>query len=709
MEKQMDIKDDEEYAIRSKTKEEKDQDNGELIPNYKIKMNLSEDEQAELTKQVFLEFDALKTEREKLKLTEKWEELDRQYDGKVTGSKDLMFNLHTNQSKIKTDAIVRAINEAFLDSKPMVDVSPRPESGRQDGFEVAEKQQQFVDYAMEEEIKPEIPFIKIAHSAATKFVGIGKVSWEYKRERRRREESYEGKIVPVDIAPDGQIIADNEGLRKFLTVYPDGMETHQGIIKRLLEEKKVELVVEFKDTINNNPKLKHIRVEDFYVRNSTDYWEGLRDTHIIVERQEYSYWDLMKKEENEEFENVDKLWVSCGDAEGSDDYMTKDYEVIEVTTYYKDNDGDEDIKIKAWFGEDRKVFLGAEIYPYYGFDIDYVPFYIKVNDDGFYGGAKSVLSDLRDSNIAQDALLNLALHGTYIRNILTPIIKEGSGMEDLFLDHMFQAGKPLVVDELTDDVNKAMGFVNWGNVDVNASLVLMEKLKRIDSDVSRVSDLTTGAESALDPTAPASKTLALLQQSGIGIKDYIRVFLPSFNVFVSMILQLYYQMSHEDKEYKVISKAGEVTGENPFAAISRDEMMTKTNVQSRAAAFAFDKMNEKREALAAYQTVMGDPYARQQPRLLYKALKTLLDTFGDRWQAISDTELASPEEFQQEMNMVAMQAIQALAQQAQQQAQITGVAPNQQAVAAAAPGAVQQAQAEAYSPELAAEREKQEG
>lgn len=702
----MNIPEGKDYAIRNQSREEKEKkDNQELIPDYHMELNLSEDEIEKFTEQVQLEFNALKDERKELKLEEAWEERDRQYDGELKTNKTLAFNLHVHQSKIKTDAITRALNEAFLDSEPMFDISPRPETARRNGFAIAEKQTQFLDFVVDEEMKPEAAFMKIAKSATTKFVGIGKLCWAYKREKRRREETYEGKIVPLGVQ-NGQIIAKNEGLERFLTTYPDALDNQKGIIKRLMEEKTVNLVIEYKDTIDNNAELKYIQLKNFYVKNSCEYQKGLRDTHLVAERQCYTYWELEKKQADGEFKDVDRLYT---ESESKDDtsksYMTKDYDVIEATTYYAFKDGEEEIKVKAWFGEkdDKLIYLGGEVYPYYGFDTDYLAFYLKLNDEGFFGGAKSVMYDLRDSNIAQDALLNLVLHGNYIRNTLTPIVKEGSEMEAMFLDHQFQAGKPLVVDELTDDVSKAMSFVRWDSMDINGSMLLMEKMKRIDSDVSRVSDLTSGQESALDPTAPAAKTIALLEQSGIGIKDYIRTFLPTFNVLATNVLQLYYQMSNEDKMYRIAGKSKAVTGENPFEMISREEMVVKTNVESRAAAFVFDKINEKREALAAYQTVLNDPYAAQQPNLKYKALKVLLETFGARWKTIVDTDLLSPEEFMQQQMQVAVKALQALMAQAQQQGQVTGVQPNMDEVLGQAPQAITQAQAVSYDPRLAEE------
>ena len=266
----------------------------------------------------------------------------------------------------------------------------------------------------------------------------------------------------------------------------------------------------------------------------------------------------------------------------------------------------------------------------------------------------------------------------------------------MFLDHQFEVGKPLPVDDLTDDVSKAMGFVEWPNVDMNATFALMDKLKRDGSDVTSVNDSMQGNASDMDPDAPAKKTIALLEQAGIGIRDYIRTFVPSFNIFATNLLQLYHQMSKEDRKYKVVGKASAVTGENPFESITRQQMVVKTNIQSRAASFVFDKINEKKEALAAYQMAINDPYASRQPKLMYKALRTLLETMGPRWKAIVDTTFDTPEEFEKKLQQVAMQAIQALGQQAQENAQVTGVAPEPKALMQAAPGVVGQAQAEMY-------------
>lgn len=699
------------YAMRNKTADEKERWDNQDTEEYTIKLKLAPTDIDRLKKQVFMEFDALKDERANLGLEKKWADRDKQYDGQLAPIKNIEFAIDVRESKIKVDSIVRAIREAFLpDDGDIVDVAPRPETARNDGWQIAEKQQQFIDFAMDEEIKPELAFTKVALSAAKKFVGIIKQCWSYDKESRRREEHWEGKINHVGDNPDGTPILDNEGVRRFLNAYPDAPKRYPNKVKALMEGKSVDIVVHYDEVIKNNPEFKYVKLEDFYVRNSCNYNDGLRTEHLIGERVQYSYWELKEMEREEEFINVDDLWNEKEDSteeKGGNDFMTKPYDVMEFTTYFKVKDTDEEeSKIKCWFSEERQVFLGAELYPYYSVDIDYIGFWLTTNDKGFYGDAESVMYDLMDTHLAQDALISLLLHSIYVRNIITPITREGSDAEQLFLDQDFKNGKPIPVDDLTDDVNKAFSFVQYPSLDTSSGLVMLEKLKKIGSDVSRVSDLTTGGESELDPTAPASKTIALLQQSGIGVKDYIRSFLSSFNISISNLLQLYYQMSTEDRKYRIRSKSRQVTGKDVFATIKREEMVVKTNVQSRAASFAFDKVQEKKEAMAAYQVLNSNPYTMRQPKILYKSLQTLLSTFGGRWKTISEVDLLSPEDFANQQLMVAIKAVSLLFGQAKQKMDTTGVTPSLDEIIGKAPDAITDAQAVDYNPALAPDEEK---
>lgn len=697
------------YAIRSQTKEEIEKNADEDALEFKVEIEPNEEFESRLEEQVEKEFQSLKDERIALGLEDKWEDRDAQYDGDLAPIRHLDFQIDVKESKIKGDSIVRSIMQAFFpDNGNIIDVTPRPETAaRNDGFAVAEKQAQFLDYEMDENVKPKRVFRKVARSAFKKYVGILKNVWEIDIQTRHREETYDGENITEEVNGE-TIIVDNPGLRAFLNAYPDANERYPSKVRALLEGKTIHIVAKYKEQVCNNPKPKYIPVEDFYVRNACNYNDGLKNEHLIGERQRLTYWDLRRLEQDEGWRNVDKLFCDGEKKDGetaskAKDYMTKEYRIMEFTTFIRINPDDkEESKIKCWYDEDTMTLLYACKYPYYSIDCDYIGFWLTDNDKGFYGDAEGVMYDLRDTHIAQDALISLMLQGIYVRNIITPIVGEGSDLEEIFLNHQFRTGNPIAVDAL-DDVKKSVDFVQWPMQDINGALAGLEKMGRVGDDVSRVSALTTGGESQLDPSAPASKTLALLQQSGIGIKDYIDVFIPSFDQWAGDQLQLYYQISPNDRKFKIRTKGKQVTGADVFGSITRDEMAVKTNVQSRAAAFVFDAMNEKREALAAYQIVNSDPYASQQPAFRYKALKALLATFGGRWKTLSDTDLLSPEEFKRQQEQIALQAVQALLQKAAEVSNTTGVLQDPKQVLERAPEAITGAQAAAYDPSLAEE------
>lgn len=718
------------YALRPQDKQEKSRNDLTLddIPSYRIRIKFTEDQKTRLTKQFQEEFRALLSERQSLGLIAKWSALDRQYDGILKKNSKLSFNLHTHQSKIKVDAIVRALNEAFLDSSPMVDVSPRPEFWKQEnksGDDICEKQQQFIQYEFEENIQPSADITRVGLCAVKKFVGIMKLEWCYEKEMRKREETYVGENETIGVDGQGQAVTENKALKEFEGNYPNWEERgYKSYHDKIANGGTVNLVVEYLDTICNSAKWRHVSIEDFYVRNSTFYNDGLKKAHLIVERDTMTYWELMKKEKNEEFDNVDdicQMYPNASMSEGGTklDYKNNDYPILEATMYFKmEEDDEEETKVKAWFAEidgeqekqtdaQRYELYGGILYPYYGFDIDYKAFYVKLNNDGFYGGAKSVMSDLKDSNIAQDAILNLALHSMYIRNILTPIVKEGSEIESMFIENRWQDGRPLPVDAMTENVQDAMAFVQYPQINLQDFLALGAQMQKIDSDVSGISALLTGRESPSDPHAPAAKTIALLNQSGINIKDYIRTFLPAFNQMVGDTLQLYYQMSQEGKKFKVSYKSRKVTGEDAFASITRDEMIARTNIQARASSFAFDKANEKQENLMGYQMLAGSPVAATQPEAYYKALKLALSSISPLWKNFTETDMLSPQEFQMKQMQVAMAALKALLTQQFQVGQATGVQPpppNPQEAGAA----ITDAQMKSANPGLAQQQQEEE-
>lgn len=662
---------------QEKTQEEND------VPVYMSRLKYDDETVERLRTEVFDEFESIKEERDKEKLEQKWDMLDNQFNGKLKENPDQQFNLHRQTTKIKITKIVNRAAKAFLKSDPIYSISPRPEYAREIGQDVCEKQEDFLDHKMDEVIPFKIPVRKAILSAAVKGTGILKVYHEIKREHRRREEVYQGVVVPAldqqgipIIDPrTGKVAIDdskNTGLVDFTTTYPEAQSKYPGYIKKLLEGKRVEIVVEYDETVYNDPMPKNVDLKNFYVRLNTEGYEGLKSTLLIVERVEYSWWELKKEERKGNFINVDELMYEKKDDKSNKNviknYRRKSYPILECVYYFKEKESDEEEKkIICWFDEDKKIFLGAMNYPYYGVDCCYIPFYMKSQVDGFY--QPGIAEDLTDSNIAEDAILNFILEGAWISNTVTPITDEGSSVDTQFLEKRFVHGIPI-----TTEGGKPVDFLNkyMRPFDTVGLLNMLNYLIKNDDDLTGVSSLMTGRADPIDPRAPASKTMALLEESGENIEDYILVMLGSFNAIADVLLQMYHQIAGEHG-LRYRRRADAVVGGDPFGVINRYEMVAKTNIQSQAMGFNFERMNEKRENLALLQVVRTDPFFAQNPEAIYVVLKTLIKSWSPMWKNIINKVIPPMEQFKMKQLETAVQAVDAYVQAKVKNAQVTGV------------------------------------
>jgi hypothetical protein len=390
-------------------------------------------------------------------------------------------------------------------------------------------------------------------------------------------------------------------------------------------------------------------------------------TKLIAERKMYSWWELEKLQKNDQFYDIEKLSYEGkdGDQKRLAKYKNKEYEIFECTFFTKLNESDEDYTRGIfWVSRDKKLMIGSILYPYFSVDCVYLPFYINKKKAGIYQDGIGV--DLTDTNIAESAILNFVLEGAYISNMVTPICEKDSDVERQFIEKRWTHGIPLNGDP------KSIDFLQkyMKPPDIGGLLLLMQHLIQTDDDVSRYSAGMSGKESPLDPQAPAQKTIALLQQSSIGIKDYVKTLSPSLNEMANMFLQLQYQMSKEGRKYRPRTS---VVGTDPFAMINRNEMIARTNIQCQAMAFDYDKLNEKREDVALYQLLRQELLIARNPNAVYSILKNIIKGWSPKWKNAIDTILPPLEEFQKEQVITALKALALYAKQKQQTAQTTGL------------------------------------
>ena len=671
---------------------EKDQDN--QTPRYMVKLSLSPEQKTRILEEVKEEFEAIKNERESAKLEKKWQALENQYEGKATEDALRQFNLCRQVTKVKCDAVERLVMKAAWKAEPKFSITARPEFEREGGQEITEAQEDFLDYKLDEDIPFYEPERKTIHSATVKGTGILKITHEVKIDRKKREECYQGNPQPVlakdpktgqpvpVAGPDGKPLIKNTGLEDFIKNHPEAQYgKYQGYVKRLMEGKKILLVVEYDEVVYNDPLPRNIPLKDFYVRMDTEGYEGLTTTKLIVERREYNWWELKRKEAKQKFYDIDELMYDDGDRTGKKspkdrklrkDHQKQKYQILECTYYINLSGKDDDeTKIIVWIAEEKWIIVGSIRYPYYAVETPYIPHYISSIWPGFY--QPGVAEYLTDNNIAENAILNFTLEGAMTANIITPIAPKNDPIHSQFLDKRWMHGVPLEADP------GKIRFLGeyMPKFDSSRLIQLLEWLNRDDGSVSGINDTVTGQESQLDPSAPAAKTIALLRQSGINIEDYIDSLLPAFSRIADTILQLYYQMSKEGLKYR--PRPERVVGKDPFSTLDRSDMIARTNIQSQAKSFNFEDANEKAADLALLQTLRMEPLIARNPDAVYVLLKSVIKGWSKKWSHKVDLILPNLKQFQAQQQQMVAQGVKQYIEAKVAEAKVTGQEPEIQA------------------------------
>ena len=633
-----------------------------------------------LKQEVFDAFEAIKKERKDAGLDEFFDAADNQYAGIMPRREGSQFNLDCGLTKIKIDDVVRTSVAAHFEVDPSISVKPRPGFTLEGGQEVTDAQEDFLDYALDELIPYKDAFRLASYSASKKRVGMIKWIHKIKTEKRSRTETYKPEMEQRGTDPQTQEpIMVNKGIENFTQTHKEeaekNPEKYEWIVKDLMANKPVTLDVEYDEVTRNDPFPKFIDNKNFYVRVDCEGYEGLCEEELYIERESYTYYQLKKLEEDYEFINVDKLLFETADDEKEnkkrDDAYTKKYDILVATYKFFEKKGDVDSerKIVAYFAEDRKAYLGGIYYPFTVIECVYVPHYIKMTGTGFY--KESLTEDLTDVHLAQNAILNFTLEAAWIANIITPITEQGSDVDIQFQEKNWTHGIP--INAKVDKVRFLNEFMK--QPDVGSLMSLYAQLGRIGDDVSMLSSYRTGRESPLDPNAPASKTLALLQESGKGAKDYVTELSKGFSIDANCVLKMYYEISQGDQLY-ISRRAAKVTGKgDPFKKLSRAEMIAKTSIQSMAHTFDFDKMNSKKEDVAIYNILRTEPLVAQNPQAVWTLLRNITKNWNQKWKNQVNQILPSLEELQQQKLQTAMQAVGLFVKGAVEQAKISGTPP----------------------------------
>ena len=668
--------------------EKKEEEQG--LPRYLSRLELTETQKPRIITEMNKEIDAIEQQRNDLDIDEKYKALDAQYEGDLDEEDDRQFNLHMDSTKNKVNQVENFLMQAFFDSDHIYSVSPLPEFEEQGGEGACERQEDFLDYKIDTTIPLEEECKRGFHHATLKGLSFICFTHKIERKKRKRREMYQGDPQP-EIDPQTEQpamdpktkkpIINNKGLDDFLRTYPDAVTKYPGYVKALMSGKTINLVAKFTDLTYNDPYPRCIKAVDLLFRTNVRNYSDLCDTKWIFERQSYTWWELKRKENKEEFYDINSL-KTIKDGEGTEKDVTdpefQDYEIFKATGHIdltsddpdalKENEGKNETKVEIWFSRKSKVIIGSNNYPWFGIDCTYVPINIKKKRDNIF--QPGIGEDNTDLNIAEDALINFLLEGLWAKNMITPITAPNSSVSTQFLERRWTHGVP--IDAKPGEIDFLQKYMP--NIDVNGLLGALQYIRRGSDEGVGTSAGTSGQADPLDPNAPARKTIALLEQSGKNVREYIKNVLPSFNKMADILLQMYYQMSKEGIKFKPHPERV-VKGSNPFTEISRADMIARTNIKSQALAFNMDKLNEKREDVALFGMVRNEPLIARNPEAVYNLLKNIIKSWSPKWKNKFETILPTLEQFKQGQTIAAVQAVSKYVENKIKESQVTGQKP----------------------------------
>lgn len=680
----MAIKDDTEYKQISN--KDFDKHNDFEMPIYMQRLEIGESDTKRIVEEALEEFNFLKEWREKDGWDEDYSLLEAFYGRNFDKVNEIfssshfaeqMFNIHAPIMGNKVDDIARSIVQATTEGETLWSVSPRAEfqGEAEQGTIIAKKQEDWLEYKMTEVVPLKEKYTLCYHDTVLKGNGIIKWFHEIDTRVRVREEQYQGDPI-VEVNPQtGEQAVENKGLEELLENHGERLERDdpgalKSYVRQLGEGKKISLKVKYRETIINDPMPTFVKIQDFYCDWTVESYRELTKVNTY-ERMDINHRFLKNEEEEGRFYNIDKLFSSEDDDDEKKISVEERMKPTEILMCVMDTKLKEADKTKTraifWISPEKKMMIGSILYPAINIDSVYVPFWIKKNRSGFL--QQGIGADLLDLNLASNAIINGSLEGVARTNMITPIVEPGSSALEQFQDNEFTHGMYLLKDK-----DESLDFVNnhMKPFDIASTLLLDQHIGRVMGDAS-VSDLKSGRESAIDPTAPASKTLALIQQADIKIQGYIREILPSFNKTADIVLQYYHQITKEGQKYRVRTES--LTGQNPFDTITRAEMGGRMLIESQASSFDFDKLSLKRDMLALLQVLRQEPIFNQNPENVYNYFRMMIKAWHPIIRNKIDQILPDPREFEQQTKQLVAQGVQQFILQMAQQAEQTGQPP----------------------------------
>ena len=519
------------------------------------------------------------------------------------------FRVNVPVTKKKVREVANRLKQAYLDSDPIWAVNSATLPA-----ELTAAIERGLDQQVDHELNLEDDLAQAIFQAAWHGVGAVEPCWAYCEDIQRDVEVYRGY--------DGQTFESLADLVRFEERYPDWKENAEAraLHGQIASGEDVAAEVEYLAPTVNRPDLVHIPSKDLRLYPSLNSWEDLQASPC------YGYVKTHTRMELEAFEadgTIDKdqltrIWPEQGESEDASarDEMDE-VEVLRATVRYQLPGDNQPRRYVLWYERKTSTILRIRRFPWWLALPNLILFHIRQEEPGVF--KRGLAWDLRDTHTACNVTLGLYLNGADLANSMRWKAKSGSLAEQHIMTRRWSPHLPMPwrtdpgeVEALATPTSHLGPLVQG-----------FELMRRQSDEETQTTSLQSGRESPTDPTAPATKTIALLQQVEPNTKELLRSLQAGFRQAGRWILWMFYQGK----------RLGWITEIPGFPDIP-DEMLPQLaeQLQPRAVLFEFDRATR----LQADHMVL-DAVSKFAPQAVPQVLRKVISHTSSDWAKEADS------------------------------------------------------------------------
>lgn len=589
------------------------------------RVTLEAEEERALAEHLFTTLTGIQQARADAGWDENWDLWEDLYFGVIRDRAFGQANFHNPLAQITVDTVLSVLDQAIFSSSPWINVLPRE---RMD-VEVARRREDFLQHALDTEMKVKDALELIHFDMTVLGTGVGWLPWLREMDRLRDEQVYDG--------------TNRRDMERLAERYPTFDTKWPEIAAKLRGGKKVRLLAEYDEAIYDAPKLTYIPLRQWIVRHTARPDELHRESYV-GHMFDLRWDDLLREEKRRYYRDVDRLrfWTNPQTSahEEQSDYATKKYEIHTGIVRWKRPSDTLERRYLVDFEPSSRSILRLLRYPYWHNRPNYIPYYLQRSTRYVYG--IGIVQKVEQSAIESMAEQNLTLDAVQFS---LPMFKARRGTESIFnpMRDGMQPGKVWYFDNPQTDAQEFQVSLSSA---VTILISMMDRAYRNAELASGASQNLSGLESARDPDAPASKTLAQINQALMRIARYLGTYSRSLSEMAHQICELYYEFSPQGRTYRAMGPDGVPL----FPVISRQELRLRADYAMSGSTVNINPERELRDNMEAVKLLFQMPEFQQSGLKRWAAVEMMLDSLGSSWRAKKYKFLPSPKELVQLRN-----------------------------------------------------------